>query len=93
MSRYLNILIEIPIPYMPSDKHLEFDGLINGWIYIYIARQRNRWMDKYVRNCMTLLPFFSEPVKKYGLSADEHFQFLKQFSDKTTPIDYDFLIK
>jgi len=33
------------------------------------------------------------PVKDYGLSADEHFQFLSQFSDKTTPIDYDFLIK
>ena len=45
MSRYLNILIEIPIPYMPSDKHLEFDGLINGWIYTQPDRGIDGWIN------------------------------------------------
>ena len=36
MSRYLNIFIEIPIPYMHADKHLEHDGLTNECMDGYI---------------------------------------------------------
>ena len=65
------------------------DGWMDGYIqYTWPFRGLDGWIKLY-----NFITFFSEPVKKYGLSADEHFQFLKQFSDKTTPIDYDFLIK
>jgi len=45
-------------------------------------------MDEYMANMWKI-----DAVKQYGLSVDEHYQFLKQMKEMGDEVDYDFLIK
>jgi len=44
-------------------------------------------MDEYIANMWK-----TDVVKKYGLNADDHYKFLKQYKDQKEDIDFDFLI-